>query len=109
MVGMEGCYKEMHKAIHGEVGATGLIQKAGYKVDALMAAFHKSVDYQEDCRKDPVEDVLWNGQYYGGNVHPYETVFMKANRDIDPKTVELLTKWHLQGTFGGSWDVCRSI
>ncbi|KAH8202880.1 hypothetical protein TruAng_002933 [Truncatella angustata] len=66
MVAMEGCYKDMHKAIHGEIGATGLIQKAGYKVDAMMAAFHKSKNYQEDCEKEPREDILWNGQSYDG-------------------------------------------
>ncbi|KAI0128398.1 hypothetical protein BJ170DRAFT_701313 [Xylariales sp. AK1849] len=111
MVAMEGCYNDMHKAIHGEIGATAVIQKAGHKVDALMAAFHKSGDYEEECKENPVEDILWNGQYYGANIHPYETVFMKANRDIDPTLVNLLTEWHLQGTmngtFAGSWDVCQ--
>ncbi|KAK6082005.1 hypothetical protein SCUP515_02784 [Seiridium cupressi] len=107
MVALEGCYKNMHKAVHGEIGATGLIQKAGYKVDALMAAFHKSGDYQMDCEREPVEDILWDRKYYGANVHPYETIFMKANRDIDPTTVGLLTVWHLKGAFGGSWDICQ--
>ncbi|KAH8673926.1 hypothetical protein BX600DRAFT_433532 [Xylariales sp. PMI_506] len=106
MVAMEGCYTEMHKAIHGEIGATAVIKNAGYKVDALMAAFHKSEDYERDCAKNPIEDILWDKQYYGANIHPYETLFMKANRDIDPTMVKLLTEWHLQGTMEGSWNVC---
>lgn len=106
LVALEGCYADMHKAIHGEIGATKVIQNAGYKIDALMAAFHKTKDYQEACAIEPIEDILWNGHYYGTNVHPYETIFIKANRDIDPTLMRRLTDWHLGGTFKGSWDVC---
>lgn len=119
-VALQGCYNERDRAIGAEVGTTAMIRAAGYEVDAMMAAFHKKPpaaasdnDYAAGCGVAEAEggsagDVLWNGAYFGSNVHPYETVFMKANRDIDPRTLELLTGWHLNGTMGrnGSWDVC---
>ncbi|KAK7754215.1 hypothetical protein SLS62_003792 [Diatrype stigma] len=115
-VALQGCYNERDRAIGAEVGTTAMIRGAGYEVDAMMAAFHKgdaSHGYAAGCGVAVTEggsagDVLFNGAYFGANVHPYETVFMKANRDIDPRTLELLTGWHLNGTMGrdGSWDVC---
>ena len=71
-------------------------------------------NYWTDCLAgEGAGDVLFNGMYFGGNVHPYETVFMKANRDVDPTTLRLLTEWHREGSAndgdgGGSWNVCGS-
>lgn len=117
-VALAGCYPDMKKAVHGEVGATHAVHLAGYRVDALMAAFHsggvvrrEDMDddsfYEAACAADPIEDVLWDRQYYGANVHPYESVFAKANRDIDPILMQRLTEWHLRGSMPTAWDLCR--
>ncbi|KAK8049307.1 hypothetical protein PG994_011037 [Apiospora phragmitis] len=107
MVALQGCYTEMRKAIHGEVGTTGLIRNAGYEVEALMSAFAKSRrNYAEECAEHPVADVLYDHQYYGSNLHPYETIFIKANRDIDPVLINDLSDWHMNGAFPNSWDMC---
>ena len=80
--------------------------------DELSAKPQPGQNYWTDCALGAgAGDVLFNGQYFGGNVHPYETVFMKANRDVDPTTLNLLTEWHREGSAndgngGGSWDVC---
>ncbi|KAK8056533.1 hypothetical protein PG993_001760 [Apiospora rasikravindrae] len=107
MVALQGCYAEMSKAIHGEVGTTGVIRNAGYEVEALMSAFTKSHrNYADECAEHPVADVLYDHQYYGSNLHPYETIFMKANRDIDPVLINDLSDWHVNGAFPNSWDMC---
>ncbi|RYP79199.1 hypothetical protein DL771_000177 [Monosporascus sp. 5C6A] len=48
---------------------------------------------------------LFARAYFGTNVHPYETVFFRANRGIDPRTLCLLVAWHQSGHMGnGSWE-----
>ncbi|KAI1105897.1 hypothetical protein F4804DRAFT_89771 [Jackrogersella minutella] len=97
-----GHYSNVEQAISSELKATAVIQQAGYKVDALMAAFHKSRDYEEDCARDSVKRLLWGQKY---QVHPYETVFVEAKHNADSETARL-TKWHRFRPSNGSWDVC---
>lgn len=104
LVAYGGCYQDLVKAIHAEVGATALIRGAGYNVSAMMAAFENPT-YIDDC-KLPV-DPLYDRQYFGTNIHPYETIFTKANRDIDPLLIDLMTKIHVSSQGGRSWDNCR--
>ncbi|KAK8081832.1 hypothetical protein PG996_000613 [Apiospora saccharicola] len=107
LVALQGCYPSMSKAIHGEVGTTGVVRGAGYEVEALMSAFTKSRrNYADECAEHPVADLLYDHQYYGSNLHPYETIFMKANRDIDPVLINDLSDWHVNGAFPNSWDMC---
>ncbi|KAK2000039.1 hypothetical protein LX36DRAFT_631320 [Colletotrichum falcatum] len=106
-VGMSGCYDGWNQAVHAEVGATSTFLKQGYKVDLMMAAFQKSKNYIEECDTSQNGDVLWNGKYFGTNVHPYETIFIKANRDIDPTLVEHLTTWQQASGFN-SYSVCKA-
>ncbi len=50
-------------------------------------------------------DVLWDKGYFGANIHPYETIFIKTMREIDPVLIDNLSKWHLEGA-QRSWDMC---
>lgn len=127
-VALQGCYNERNVAINAEVQSAAMIREAGYEVDAMMAAYHKNSssssspsssegegrsDYAASCGVPEAAggaaegDVLFGNTYFGSNVHPYETIFIKANRNIDPLVLDLLTDWHLSGPLGGgSWDVC---
>ena len=105
-VGLTGCYKDWNAAVHAEVGTTALITGAGYRVDAMMTALHSEDGAEAYCRIHPDSgDLLWNGRYFGSNIHPYETMFIKANRDIDKPLLESLTKWHLSQKTTG-FDEC---
>ena len=106
-VGFAGCYAGWDSAVHAEIGATGVVRSQGHDVDVLMMAFHKSSAFIDECNSTANGDVLWNGAYYGSNVHPYETVFIKANRNIDPNLIGHLTEWHLHANVT-SWDTCGS-
>jgi hypothetical protein len=103
-VGLAGCYDGWRAAVHAEIGATDAILAAGFDVDVLMTAYHglggngrpeqRIPPYGAGCDATENGDVLRNGKYYGTNVHPYETIFIKANRDIDPVLLRRLTEWH---------------
>lgn len=56
-----------------------------------MTAYSSSKHYAETCSEP---DFQWNNKYYGTNIHPYESIFQKANRDIDPIQLSRLTEWH---------------
>ena len=104
-VGINGCFHTWDEAVHAEIFATKVIKAAGYKATVMMSAFHSDAEYEEHCDSGGNGDVLWNGKYFGTNVHPYETIFLKTNRDIDPVLMERLTKW-TDGSGYSSYDHC---
>jgi hypothetical protein len=104
--GINRCFAGWENAVAGEVEASGIITRAGYNIDVMMAAFH-GYDYIEKCDPNKNGDVLWNNAYEGTNIHPYDTMFMKTNRNIDPAMVEKLTAW-TDGSKYSSWDHCPS-
>ena len=107
-VGLSFCHETMDAAVHSELGSTRLITSQGYGVDVLMTAYELSAGagVEEYCKNGQFEDILYDKKYYGTNVHPYETVFIKTNRGIDPKLLEKLSDWHLKNGVS-SWDTCK--
>ena len=105
-VGFGACYEEFAQAIHAEVGATAAIRGAGYNVSALMAVF-RDQSYLDECSRWPF-DLWWDKFYFGTNIHPYETLFVKANRNVDPVLLELMAGLHVSGhNEGRSWELCK--
>ncbi|KAL5351795.1 hypothetical protein ACLOAV_003656 [Pseudogymnoascus australis] len=104
-VGINSCFHTWDTAVHAEVYATQIILSAGYEASVMMSAFHAKKTFVQECDKGGNGDALWNGKYYGTNVHPYETVFMKSNRDIDPILMTRLTEWTDGGGYS-SYDHC---
>ena len=103
--GINACFHTWHTAVASEIGSSALIKAAGYKLDVMMSAYHSSGDYEETCNNSENGDVLWEKKYYGTNVHPYETIFLKSNRDIDPAGLERLTDW-TNGRGYNSYQFC---
>lgn len=103
--GMNKCFHDWASAVRAEISSTSLIEGAGYKVDVMMAAYHADAKYEERCNTKKNGDVLWDGKYFGTNVHVFETIFMKSNRDVDPVGLERQTEW-ARGSGYKSWDVC---
>ncbi|KAG7117933.1 Alcohol oxidase like protein [Verticillium longisporum] len=107
-VGLSGCYSGWNAAVHAEVGTTSLITSAGYEVDALMTALHSERSAEEYCKAHPDSgDLLWDKRYFGGNIHPYETVFAKTNRNVDKEFMAALTEFHLRSEIT-SYTACGS-
>lgn len=108
LVGLSGCYENWNAAVHAEVGTTDLILNSGYQVDALMTSLHRDSTPAKYCAEKHdggAGDLWWDGRYFGGNLHPYETIFYKANRNLDGGLLASLTKWHLQMEWN-SFDYC---
>lgn len=104
--GLSPCFTTMHKAVHAEIGLMSLIESQGYAADVVMTAPHSQLSFENFCTKAGTPgDFLYKDSYLGTNVHPYETIFMKANRDIDPMALSRLTEWHLAANMT-SWDTC---
>jgi hypothetical protein len=105
--GINACFHTWGSAVAAEISASALIKVAGYKLDVMMAAYHGYDKYAETCDASQNGDVLWDGKYYGTNVHPFETVFLKSNRDIDPVGLSRLTEW-TKGRGYSSYDYCSA-
>jgi hypothetical protein len=91
--GINACFHTWGSAVAAEIGSSALIEAAGYKLDVMMSAYHGNSRYEEECDRSENGDVLWDKAYFGTNVHPFETVFAKSNRDVDPVGLERLTEW----------------
>ncbi|POS73517.1 hypothetical protein DHEL01_v208094 [Diaporthe helianthi] len=107
-VGLSFCHETMDDAIHSEIGSTRLITSQGYGIDVLMTAFELSEGsgIGKYCEVGQPADLLREGRYYGSNIHPYETIFFKSNREIDPNLIDKLTDWHLKSDLN-SWKTCK--
>ncbi|KAF3906009.1 hypothetical protein ABW21_db0204722 [Orbilia brochopaga] len=91
------CFTKHEDAVQGEMNITSSITAAGYTVSAFMTAFSSDASgYMQHCTHD---DVLYEGHYYNTSLHPYETMFQKANRNINPLQLQLLTEWHDQSGY----------
>jgi len=111
------CPYDMVNAIGGEIRGTPSIINAGYEVDALDLAYHShdGDDHNGDGRKDMSpkgylegctdEDFFHDNAYYGFNIHPYETIFMKAARKMQEALIGNFTLW-TDGSGYSSYDVC---
>ncbi|KAK6496734.1 hypothetical protein TWF481_001722 [Arthrobotrys musiformis] len=96
------CFEDFNSAVQAENRAARAVLNEGYDVEALMTAASIMPDYARKCTHG---SVLRPNAYFGMDLHPYETMFQKANRDIAPRTLELMTKWHNKSNYS-SWEVC---
>lgn len=104
-VGINGCFHSWDEAVHAEIFATKVVYAAGYKAEVMMSAYYSDPEYEKNCDSGGNGDVLWNGRYFGTNVHPFETIFMKTNRDIDSVLMDRLTSW-ANGSNYSSYEHC---
>ncbi|CAN8104131.1 unnamed protein product [Discula destructiva] len=93
--GLSQCFANRQSAVEAEIAATGIILGAGKKVDTLLTKYQTSLEHDamEFCKPLGAWDPQHEGAYDGASIHPYETIFMKTNRGIDPKIIENLSDW----------------
>jgi hypothetical protein len=106
--GINACFN-WTEAVAAEISAAALMRAAGYKIDVMMSAYHKSgrAVYEEECVRQKISDVLRVGNYFGTNLHPYDTLFLKTNRVTDPLNLQRLTEW-MKGRAYKSYDYCKA-
>ncbi|CZT40632.1 uncharacterized protein RSE6_00269 [Rhynchosporium secalis] len=102
--GIGQCFSTLEETILGEIRTTPLLKSSGYHVDAMMTMFQSKPDYGfENCTVEG--DMLAEKGYAGFNVHPFELMFIKTNRGINPLMIETMSKWVDQSGYR-SYDVC---
>lgn len=103
-IGLSSCYNEKIGALSAEVSLTNLLISKDYESTVLLTSVSSSQSYQTYTNNG---DFLHPNTYYGFDVHPYETIFFKANREIAPELIKDLTDWHNESGYS-SWKVCKS-
>ncbi|KAK3940795.1 hypothetical protein QBC46DRAFT_449174 [Diplogelasinospora grovesii] len=93
--GLSQCFANRFRAVEVEIAATGIVLGAGKKVDVLLSKYQTSLDHSVARFCEPLGpwDPQGEGAYDGASIHPYETIVIKTNRGISPKTIENLSKW----------------
>ena len=85
-----------------EIRMSQEIIRSNYNIGCLIH-YYKGIDFRNlDSSFIPHEDVMWQGRYEEFKIHPYESVFIKTNRNIDlsiyeqyvPKVINLYTLYH---------------
>jgi len=74
----------------------------------MMSAYHGIERFEEVCDSRENGDVFWDKKYFGTNVHPFETVFIKSNRGADPVGLERHSEWS-KGRGYSSYDFCKAM
>lgn len=93
--GVGECFTTILDAMTKEVATTPLIRSEGYEVDVMMTSFGGEGGIECEW----TSDFLWPEKYFGFDVHPFETMFMKSARGIGDEMLKKLTEW--QGEKGG--------
>ena len=73
----------------------------------MMTAFHGSENYEDEC--SDYKDVVYEGAYFGMNLHPYDSIFTKANRGglTGMYAMEKYSEW-MKARKYSSYDYCHS-
>lgn len=104
--GINKCFADRAEAVEAEISAAGIIRHSGYMATSLLTKFQIDTDFLTHCNEHPgTTDPQGNGYYDGMNYHPYETMFIKTNRGIDPNMIAKLTEWTDLAN-ASSWDYC---
>ncbi|PVH86518.1 hypothetical protein DL98DRAFT_582472 [Cadophora sp. DSE1049] len=102
--GIGECFRTLDDAMKGAIRTTPLLKSAGYHVDVMTTMFQSQRNYQfENCTQEG--DMMYEGKYAGFSVHPFEVMFIKTNRNINPVMIDSLSKWIDQSGYS-SYVVC---
>lgn len=105
--GLSQCFANRQDAVEAEVASTGIVLGAGKKVDTLLTKYQTSLEHDAVAFCEPLGawDPQGDGAYDGTSIHPFETIFIKTNRGIDPMLIRNMSKWSDQTGYS-SYDQC---
>jgi len=99
----KGIFSKIYEKTHidtvnnREIPMSREIINNGWNIGSLMI-YYNNVDFRF-AHKQPYEydinflgDVAYNNQYFSSNLHPYEIVFVKANRNINKEWLNIYLK-----------------
>ena len=88
---------KMNIVLKKEIKLSSEIINAGYDIKCMLA-FYKNIQIKTYKPAEPSICYLNPTRYFGFNVNPYEIVFIKTNRKIDPILIDKYTKWNIDKT-----------
>lgn len=104
--GINKCAVDRTEAVEAEISGAGIIKAGGYKATSLLAKAQIDDNFLDNCwNHGGTIDPQGNGYYDGMNYHPFETLFIKTNRNIDPNMISKYTIWANEANYS-SWDYC---
>ena len=84
--------------MENEVQFSLSIANYGYRVRSIMAAYYNTVFEKPVVTKEPIIEHCMTNGYFGVNIHPYEIIFIKDNRDINKNLdIDAVTRHHCSG------------
>ena len=99
------CFVNLESAMDAEIRTTRHVRSKGYEVDVMLQVYQTQKDYKfADCQDNV--DYLFNNNYYGFNVHPFETLFVKTHRGVDSNMINIPSDW-VDASGYSSYDACR--
>ena len=78
--------------LNKEIGLSKAIIQNGYNISCLMPAF-KGHDFRNGLPENSSNDPWAENAYYSTSLHPFDTIFFKANRRFGDKIINNLIKW----------------
>ena len=96
--------------IKKEVGLSQLILRRGYNIACMLTAY-KNVDFRKPLDAD-LQKIMcrWtNNSYFGTNIHPYETIFIKTNTGVTPQMFSMYTQWHNKKTLEEKMTITKAL
>ena len=86
------CYEtKIDVIIHQEIGMSTLVLRNGWNISCLIPEYQQINYLDRDYSDKIIGDVLWSKNGLGRVIHPYETIFLKVERDICNQEIETLT------------------
>lgn len=84
-----------------EVGSSQFLLSRGYNIDCVLVAYQGKDWRSKKLNFFPVSpqhyDLWGENRYFGRNIHPFESIFVKTNRDFGKsghETLEQITQWY---------------
>ena len=76
-----------------EIGLSSAIIEAGYNIRSMLY-YYKDIDFRKYKSEQAYNCHLRPNKYFDININPYEIIFIKQNRSIDPLLLDRYTEWH---------------
>ena len=77
-----------------EIKMSRIMLENNYNI-ACMLSCSNGCDFRKGKPSNAWRDALFSNSYFKENVHPYETIFIKNNRNITPDLITNLKEWQV--------------
>ena len=77
-----------------EIKMSRIMLENNYNIECALSC-SSNYDFRKEKHPNAWQDPLFPNSYFKENVHPYETIFIKNNRNITPNLIANLKEWQV--------------